>query len=135
MSKVPQFVKLGDLWYENPTLYDESRYWFICFDDSDPPEIVIQSSGQLSKQHRKEKIEIILQDIGIKADIISHSVSGERLFPPDRKEFHRSIQAFLNIKHRFCVSKLKVKHDGVSPDLPSQGEYVYFDFDPISEKA
>ena len=128
MSLVPQFVKIGNLWYKGPAVYDESKEWFLCFDDEDPPEIVIKSSGQLSKTHRKEKIQHFLKTAKIRATIISHSVCGSRLFPPNWKGFHPSIQAFLKVDCNIDITNLKVKHDGISEDLPPHGEFVAYDF-------
>jgi hypothetical protein len=121
-------VRLGNLWYQGPTIYDESLEWFICFDDDEPPEIVVKSSGQLSKIHRKEKIEHFLRNADINARIINHEVCGSRLFPPDWKQFYPAIRAFIEIQNKIDVTNLKVKHDGISPDLPPVGEYVAYDF-------
>lgn len=115
-------------WYKCPAVFDETLEWFICFDDDDPPEIVIKSSGQLSKQHQKEKIENTLRDAGIKAKILNHNVCGSRLFPPSWKEFVPSIRAFLKIECNIDLSNLKVTHDGVYPDIPSGMQCVMYDF-------
>lgn len=132
MSLVPQFVKFGDLWYKGPTIYDESLEWFLCFDDEDPPEIVVKSSGQLSRIHREEKIEHFLKVAKIDARVITHNVSGSRLFPPNWKQFHPAIQAFIELNNNINISNLKVKHDGIFTDLPPVGEYVAYNFERMT---
>lgn len=44
MSQSAPYVRCDDgLWYQNPVWYDiySGHKWYICFDDDDPPEIVI----------------------------------------------------------------------------------------------
>lgn len=132
MSLVPSFVKLSNLWYQGPAIYDETQRWFICFDDDDPPEIVIKTLKQLSRIDREQLIKDTLSNIGVEAEILSHTQLGERLFPPDWSGFSKAATAYLRITRNIDVAHLKVKHDGISEDLPPMGEYVAYDFERIS---
>lgn len=48
MSLIPTYVRASDgRWYEDPTLAASEdwreRKWFLCFDDDDPPELVVRT--------------------------------------------------------------------------------------------
>lgn len=42
MSLVSAYLKIGSIFYKNP-IY-KGAGWFVCFDDEDPPELVIKDS-------------------------------------------------------------------------------------------
>ena len=129
MSLVPTFVKMAnEKWYKNPTLFDETYEWFICFDDDDPPEIVIAKlDRQLSKAIRWDLIEKTLFKFDIVARILSHHECGQRIFPPNHDNFQPAVNAYLSIHQPIDLKNLKIKHDGVFDQMPSE-EGVYFDF-------
>lgn len=132
MSLVPSYVKLGQLWYQGPAIYDETKEWFICFDDEDPPELIVKMPQQLDKVKRMELIMSTLDGAGIKARILVTSISvSHRCFPPDYEGFHQAVSVDLDLYRNIDVTHLKVKHDGISQDLPPMGEFVAYDFERL----
>jgi len=120
MSLVPTFAKINGKWYQNPTITDETNEWFICFDDDDDPELVAHCPMQLSKKDRFTKLNKILLDSNIDAEITSHGVSGSRTFPPGQlKSFKPAIYAFLEINHLQNIQHLNLEFDGVYTNKPT----------------
>lgn len=111
-------------------IFDKTNNWFICFDDDDPPEIVIYCPKQLSKKDRYTKINKTLWASNIQATIKSHQATGSRLFPPDWSGTMKpAIAAFLNINERMILDELQIKHDGASDEIPTNlCGYVAYDF-------
>ena len=138
MSLVPSYVRLGNLWFEGPVIYDESENWFICFDDDDPVEIVIKIKESISN---KDAIELILDTLGnakINAEIIMSKGIGRgcRNYPKTQiTEYHESIWAFIELKQNIEPNNLKVDHKGISHDLPPTGEFVAYDFNPTPDHS
>lgn len=85
MSLGPVYVLAVDgQYYENPVFRgreSESPYkrWFLCFDDSEPPELVIERGGALLTQKRAMAI---LETLGFKATLrnVLAELIGERIF-------------------------------------------------------
>lgn len=82
MSLVPTFVQAVDgKYYENPTLRgvdSDGARWFLCFDDDDPPELVIERKNRkLTINHGKA----ILAPLGFKYEFLMRQPqSSGRLF-------------------------------------------------------
>ncbi len=67
MSLVGTYVLCDDgRWYTNPCWWGSlnGRWWFICFDDDDPPEIVI--AGAYGQDQVAAFSDEILTGIGIR---------------------------------------------------------------------
>ena len=123
MSLVSTYVKLADdKWYKNPVIYGYS--WYICFDDDDPPELVMTAPKQISKVERHAMIKDFLEERNIIVSSFVHSVSGSRLFPPEWKGSRPAINAFLQIEKTIDCTNLLLLHDGVFDERPEiQGVY------------
>ena len=129
MSLGPTFVKMADgKWYKNPVLYGNSSQWFLCFDEDDPPELVIhQPKEQFSKADRWELIDRLLANLGIISRILEHVPCGQRMFPPHYMEFKESIRAYLTIRQPIDLTNLMIKHDGAFDQMPDiEGCYMEF---------
>ena len=121
-------------WYKNPTIFDETNDWFLCFDDDDPPELVIYQPKQLTKEKRMIRIFEVIDTAKIKARVLVRTVcQANRLFPPNWSiDFKPSMSVFLEIYNRIDIKKLSIKHEGVSEELPTDlCGYVAYDFKPI----
>ena len=128
MSLVSTYVKMPNkMWYQNPIIYDKTLDWFICFDDDDPPELVLKSPKQISKIERVEYIKNTLFIADISVEGFTHSVSGNRLFPPEWKKFHPAVNAFLKINGFNNLEILTIKYDKALLDRP-EGQGVYYEF-------
>ena len=83
--------------YQDPVLYGED--WFICFDDEDPPELVVRVER---KKQRKsvfiERAAEIMKQLGVQARPVSYRGGCMRLFPPSRKNFADAVGMELKIK-------------------------------------
>lgn len=88
MSKVPTLVLATDgYFYEDPVFRGElnGSRCFICFDDEDPPEIVIETRG---RNIRPSDAASILSDLGFKHRALSKNPSlSERCFSG---KFHKA---------------------------------------------
>lgn len=128
MSLVSTFVKMSDgKFYQDPTIYDQSNNWFLCFDDEEDPELVIHQPKQLSKEDRYKKVEEILELAKINAKIKSHSPSGERIFPDEK--FKPAICAFLEIKESIDISLLSINFNSINQNISELHDCVICDFD------
>ncbi len=141
MSLVSTFVRMAnDKWYKNPTISDLTNNWFLCFDDDDPPELVIYQPQQLSKEKRMERIFEIVDGAKIKARIQVKTVTlSNRLFPPNWSgPFKPSVSVFLEITHPIDLTNLQIKHEGEFDDVPDShaGCVIYpFDDEWLKKKA
>jgi len=123
MSLVSTFVKINGKWYQDPKITDNTNEWFICFDDDDDPEIVVHCPKQLSKKDRFEKINKILVDSNIDAEIKSHGGSGSRMFPPNQLKISKpAIRAFLTINHLQNIQHLDLEYNSVLVNEPTNRE-------------
>lgn len=85
MSLVSTYVYATDgKFYKNPVIKGEG--WFICFDDDDPPELVVELS--LYKKDGKEIFTKILQEQQLDFKIIQNTVNfgGSRYFSDTTKD-------------------------------------------------
>jgi len=133
MSLVSDYVIMTDgNWYKNATIYDESHNWFLCFDDEDPPEIVIYNPDEISSNKQKIiRVREVLKKANIYAKISQVHTTGNRLYPPDweKGKFRPSISAFLTIRRRIDISKLLIINDGVFESRVPPHDCVFYDFD------
>lgn len=78
MSMVPTYVKADDgKYYKNPVLGDKENTWFLCFDDNDPPELVIRKSNPAQPEE-------ILKAIGVTGKVRRATRGGLRCFSRQR---------------------------------------------------
>jgi hypothetical protein len=94
MSLCSTFVKAVDgKYYDDPVFRGEG--YFVCFDDDDPPEIVISL-----ERYRNPDPAVILQAIGIDYAKSSLKIQGRagRCFTGEKKETQEAISYFFNLK-------------------------------------
>ncbi|MDX1701712.1 MAG: hypothetical protein R3250_13885 [Melioribacteraceae bacterium] len=134
MSLVSTYVVMANgACYKNPTLFDESGDWFICFDDEEPPEIVIrQAVISHSRKSRVRQISEKLEELGISAKITDSRVCGHRNFghatnDPKKTEFEPAVAAFLKLKKRIPLDHVQYTADSVHVELPRGIECVILD--------
>jgi len=116
------FVKLDDgKYYQGAVLGDTEGDWFICFDEDEPPELVIDRKSYDDGISPGRIIEYI----GLQAEIISKSrhFMG-RVFKEDMKP---AVAFFLKITAPPSVEWLK-HHDAVYNERPdSEGTFWTFE--------
>lgn len=116
MSKVSTFVQGDDFkFYKNPVLYGDD--WYLCFDDDDPPEVVIKATV---KRTAKKLAGDRLAGAGVcfKWGEPSYSYSS-RLFPPTYTGFQKAFGYFVQLTAPLPVTgPASLKHDG-AVDFPS----------------
>lgn len=109
-------------WYNYPVLSDDSHDWFICFDDDDPPELVVKSQYGTWADARG-----LLERIGI-SDIVPtitfHQGKHGRCFPP--RGVYKAVSVWLTI-NKPIPAKLITDHDGQWTSRPT-GEGVFYGF-------
>ncbi len=134
MSLVSTYVVMANgACYKNPVLFDETGDWFICFDDEEPPEIVLrQTIITKSRKSRTRQISEKLEKLGITAKIIESRVCGQRNFghasnDPKKMEFEPAVSAFLKLKKRIPLDHIQYTADSVHIELPSGIECVICD--------
>ena len=119
MSLVSTWVKAKDgLFYKNPELSDKD--WFICFDDDDPPELVIKKKSQL-------KPEDIFKSIELKySELRENKASGMRTFDSNYDHFEDAISYFFQIESRIDP-KFITFSDGTTKSSNEEGQGVFYD--------
>jgi hypothetical protein len=113
MSLVSTWVAAVDgRFYQNPIL--EGDGWFVCFDDDDPPELVISKTLQKTPQQ-------VLQDAGIPwRSVDKPRDSGERIF---KKKWKWAKTCFFELSNPIPVPQ---RFDAVSDNPTGQGCYYRF---------
>lgn len=94
MSLVPTYYLAsdGNLYESAPRGLD----WFLCFDDEDPPELVMKNPGKRkSADECKVLAYKLMESLGMEADIIAGPQRHGRVF--DGKMCKKSISFFLKI--------------------------------------
>lgn len=128
MSLVPSFIKADDnKYYKNPVLAGDD--FFICFDDDDPPELVVKVNGRTEEQ-LKARVDELLKEFN--SQICGKPVMGAgRIFSEDMSgfEFEAAYSVFIDIKQRIPHEKITT-HDGVFDD--PEGECVFMAFEEDS---
>ena len=131
MSLVSHYVIMNNtIWYKNPEIFDKTHNWFICFDDDDPPEIIVHHTDQkhLSVKEKLDTITMVLERHNISAKVKGLSSTGNRLYPPHYGEgFKPSIAAYIKIKNRINITHLTITHDGEFAEVPPY-PCVMYDF-------
>ena len=91
MSLVPTYVQLNNgMWAKSPVWFGPG--WFVCVDDDDPPELVMEKRGG---QWRHLNVEEFLKSKGISAKLLTGKSSALRLFPDDHwKKFRAAASWF-----------------------------------------
>lgn len=122
MSMVPTYVLATDgKFYKNPVLGDTDNTWFLCFDDDDPPELVIRHTNPA-------RPEEILKAIGVTATVKRSAGGGLRCFSrqSDRNlKMHRARAWFLRIHKPIPVASI-TEHDGAFPQpIPDCVSYSF----------
>lgn len=121
MSLVPTWVRIKNKWYENLVIYDKDKTFFICFDDEDPPEIVVKEKKEVGSE---DLIKSCLQKIKIKARIISKPRHHGRAFPTEWKGFDSAISADIQITSLPDPKNFEMQYDKKSNTQPeTQGVY------------
>lgn len=104
MSLVPTYVKADDgFFYKDPIVRGQhsGRHYFICFDDDDPPELVIQRLAIDGQKPAVLAAYDLLTDLGLDADI-SYNSGAHRVFRVSRREkFFAADAWFLKLKHKW----------------------------------
>lgn len=74
MSLVSTYVRATDgYFYQDPVLSGDG--WFVCFDDDDPPELVIDKSKKLNPIDVLDGADISWEDIKLYADYAERDFS------------------------------------------------------------
>lgn len=117
MSLVPTYVKATDnYFYKDPTL--EGKDWFICFDDDDPPELVIAVKAKLNP-------ETLLNTLGIKYSNLRKGHVAGRVFG---KNWHfKTAQSYFFELQNKLDPKLITTHEGKVKTIT--GDCVFYDPD------
>jgi hypothetical protein len=128
MSCVSTWVLARDgKFYKDPVLRGED--WFLCFDDDDPPELVIKSEKYEQPRKLMQRAEEILRELGLNYELISKRPTwsgrdflGTFLVP----DIHHAGAVFLKIKDPIPVPR---EYEAVLDDLDKDPhEKVYYDF-------
>lgn len=81
MSLVPTYVRASDgYWYKNPVIGEAG--WFLCYDDNDPIEIVIEKD-----KHTLDDILGLLKAKGYELKFYGMGHAAQRIFDSS-KEFN-----------------------------------------------
>lgn len=131
MSLVPTWVLADDgRWYEDPVLADESGYWYICFDDDEPIELVFILPGTVSKKDMLTYSKRLLSNLKINGEVTSTRVNfSGRCFPPDWEDVRQSGAVWINLKDPVPVAMI-VEKDNVADVLPP-GDKVFYNFNRV----
>lgn len=76
MSKIGVYVKVNGIYYSDPTYHGDD--WFICFDNDEPIELVIESMNRVNS---------VLCHMGIDCMCWDYNAQNLRVFPPRYEEF------------------------------------------------
>lgn len=135
MSLVPTFARAVDgVFYENPVLRGDG--WFLCFDDDDPPELVIRTvhhagfGGKAFREKVRARAVEILDGLGFRYRITSKEphCTGQRLFGENR-QFNPAAAFFLKIESPIPVPQ---QFSGKATlEEVSQRECVVYTFEEV----
>lgn len=113
MSLVSTCVQANDgKIYKNPILSGED--FFICFDDDDPPELVIKRLHRIDSDLHKRALDI-LKNLGLVASLRGNPMKSSRLFNLTQElstKFIEAISYFLHIEAPIPANHI-TKHDGL----------------------
>lgn len=134
VSKVATYVQFQDeRFYRNPVIYGihELRRWYLCFDDEDPPEVVIErlkgDDPAISRQFVNEAMTHVGIDFKIIRCLQGASGSGyARCFPPDWKSTAKARNFEVAINGPLPVLSVGLKHSGFVSDVVTGGECTFY---------
>lgn len=141
MSLVSTYVRMDDgLWHKNPVI-GEGKQWFICYDDDDLIELVLQAQSRQHAFRRLEEVMLRLRSLGCRLYLKKHHTgehngetalrrSGMRCFGDDDEFLDAwSLWVWVNKPPVFLL----LKQDGAYDERP-RGDCVYYeDTDEIPE--
>ena len=137
MSLVGTYVRAtdGNL-YEDPVLRGDG--WFVCFDDDDPPELVLDRAKGLNPHAVLEGANIGYKKLRLAADYawrdFAHEgdkFAGCLAATGPQYDFRLAMAYFFELT-RALDPKHITAHDGCSKELPFQG--VIYDFKQKGER-
>lgn len=108
--------------YQDPVLRGDD--WFLCFDDDDPPELVIKCEKEQPLKTLQRAKEILKAHLfGVRYEFLSKRPRwSHRMFP----EFHHAGAIFIKILDPIPVpQEYEAVLDDINKDLH---EKVYYDF-------
>jgi len=133
MSLVPTYVLADDNeFYKDPTISGSD--FFICFDDDDPPELVImtgvediESMDDIDFDAMQKRAKEILESLNISATLNGVGYSCGRVFDDDplSADFKPAYAVFIDINKRIPVSVI-TQHEGL---YEGYGECVFETFE------
>ena len=109
MSLTSVYVKLENIFYENLAfhgIFNAKHRWFICFDDDDPPELVMTIHLFKDKECSKILYDIV-KTMGFTINKSQPKMIGaQRMFPFKFEKFNNSNgkEKIFAKKHKFMVS-------------------------------
>jgi hypothetical protein len=118
MSIVSTFVKFDDgFYYGSPHI--EGSGWFLCFDDDEPPELVIQTKINRSPEE-------ILKEVGIKFENIKFNIECSRCFGNSilKGHFYNAKSYFIEISKTPSTKYLK-RFNGKFKQMPKTQCVIY----------
>jgi len=133
MSIGPTFVRAdeGNFYKEVSIKGDD---FFICFDENDPPELVIMKKGRTAKELEK-RAEQIIRELKIQATIKNENTTtgfdSERCFNDDPLAFKPARAYFLDITKPIPLAII-TKHSGV---FEGKGEGTFECFEEMDFPA
>jgi len=117
MSLVSTYVQATDgQLYKNPDIRGDD--FFLCFDDDDPPELVIKMKHPLKRSNDDliARAKEILKENNINAEFVGEPMVGaERCFSLTNLNMHPAWSIFLEIKSAIPVKAIS-GHEGIKGD-------------------
>jgi hypothetical protein len=83
MSMISDYELADDgKWYEHAVI-GEPKKWYVCFDDEDPPQLVIRKMrvGQGDRMELYMEVEALIQQFKLPFEIVSRNSDHDCMFP------------------------------------------------------
>jgi hypothetical protein len=99
-------------YYRDPVIGDESGDWYVCFDEDEPPELVIKAEREGGCD--LEAAKAILKEAGIEyGEIRSDGSQSWRFFPADKwQSLLEARNYFFELEDLPPVTRI-IEHEGV----------------------
>lgn len=100
MSLGPTWALCNDgLFYKEPVWRDSDNEYFLCFDEDEPPELIVKKPKSLTCVRAKEIAEEILLELGIKGTVREGSYFGGafRSFAKKGFKFYKAFCFYIDI--------------------------------------